>query len=122
MEEVRPLETEDPDRAIALYQQIIKRFPFKEMAYDRVMILLRKQKAYKEELRFIDVAIKTFNSHFGKPSVHAGKRKVASLSRSLQKSLGLKNDKQDILSQFQPIGRWQKRKMISEKRLRSAKK
>ena len=110
------LESEDPGKAISQYRQIIHRFPLKERAYDRLMILLRKEKSYKLEVALIDQAIKIFNDHFGKPSVHAGKRKVASLSRSLQKSLGLKGDKKDILSAFQPIARWQKRRALAVKR------
>ncbi len=110
------LEPEDPTAAIREYRQLIRRFPLKEKAYDRLMILFRKEKSYKEEVALIDQAIKTFNDHFGKPSVHAGKRKVASISRSLQKSLGLKADKKDILSSFQPIARWQKRRALAAKR------
>lgn len=115
-EEAQSLEAEDPEKALSAYRNIVKRYPLKEKAYDRLMIVLRKEKRYEEEIVLISEAIKIFNDHFGKPSVHAGKRKVASLSRSLQKSLGLKADKKDILSSFQPIGRWEKRKVLAQKK------
>ena len=48
--------------AIKDYEEAIKKDPLREKAYDRLMILYRKEKDYKSELRLINAGIKSFEN------------------------------------------------------------
>ena len=57
---------EDLKRAATLYEQAIKEKPTDEFSYNRLMIVYRKLKQYKDELRVINKAIKNFKEAHAK--------------------------------------------------------
>jgi len=106
----------DTEKAIDLYEQALKKYPQQANIYDRLMILHRKEKAYKKELSVINAAIKTF-SHLFEPGKNIRSRKVASLSKSILHSMGLTDKKGRALYHPEPIARWQKRKKTVQQKL-----
>jgi tetratricopeptide (TPR) repeat protein len=106
----------DTDKAIDLYNQALKKYPQQANIYDRLMILYRKEKAYKKELSLINAAIKTFTTLF-QPAKNLRSRKVESLSKSILHSTGLTDKKGAPLYHPQPIARWQKRKAVVQQKL-----
>ena len=54
----------DPEQAAELYEQVIKDEHADEFPYDRLMVIYRKLKRYKDELRVINSGIKSFENHF----------------------------------------------------------
>ena len=111
---------EDLKRAATLYEQAIKEKPTDEFSYNRLMIVYRKLKQYKDELRVINKAIKNFKEAHAK-KIGKGLRKnstVGKLSTALMKSAGLLDKKGNAVYVPEPIARWEKRKLTVEKRLK----
>jgi tetratricopeptide (TPR) repeat protein len=109
------------DRAIKIYTGIIKKKPLNEMAYNRLMILYRKLKDYQKEITIIDQAIDSFESEAnGVKKLPADK--VGKLSLSLGKLTGLIDKKGRSLYDPEPVASWKKRKILSQKRLKTKKK
>jgi len=106
----------DNEAAIDLYQQALKKYPQQANIYDRLMILYRKEKAYKKELSLINTAIKEFGDLF-QPGKNIRSKKVASLSKSILHSVGLTDKKGRALYHPEPIARWQKRKKTVQHKL-----
>lgn len=105
----------DRKEAITSWKHILKEHPFNSRAYDRLMILYRKEKDYKKELAIINTAIRLFEKRFREISTtHSAK--VKSLSRSLLIATGLGDDKGNNLYQPGELSRWKKRKVVVEKR------
>ena len=100
-----------------VYQKIIKKNPAKEHAYDRLMIIYRKNAEYKKEKEVIDAGIKAFEQFYKTTSRVPAKKKVASLSRQLLKATGLADKKGNPTYEREPLGRWKKRKKTLEKKL-----
>ena len=48
---------QDPDRAAKLYEQALKAKPANPLPYERLMIIYRKSKKYKDELRVINTGL-----------------------------------------------------------------
>jgi hypothetical protein len=113
-------EKTDPALAADLYQQVLKKDPLQTHAYDRLMILYRKEKNYKKELSIIDSGIKTFERFYkeqlGKPS-----RKISEISKQLNKAFHLVDKKGNSLYTPEPIDRWLKRKQVVEKKMEKLK-
>jgi len=105
------------DEAASIYEKIIKADPHRETAYNRLMIILRKQKDYKKELALINKGIKTFKDFYEPGSKKSFNKKVEQISKALLKSTGLADKKGAPLYQQEPIGRWTLRKQIVEKKL-----
>jgi tetratricopeptide (TPR) repeat protein len=105
------------DEAASLYEKIIKADPHRETAYNRLMIILRKQKEYKKELALINKGIKTFKDFYETGSKKSFNKKVEQISKALLKSTGLADKKGAPLYQQEPIGRWARRKQIVEKKI-----
>ena len=102
--------------AIKLYRQVLKIDPMQIPAYDALMKIYRKEKAYKKELGIINAGIKVYEKYYEK---HSGKhnKEVDALSAKLNRSLGLVDKKGTKVYNPQPIGRWQKRKETVNKKL-----
>jgi hypothetical protein len=96
-----------------VYLKKIEGRPYDEVAYNRLMIVYRKQKKYDEEVKFIKKSIKTFQEWFKETSELNGSRKVATISKSLQKTLGVQ--------EREPIAAWSRRLLVLEKRLKKKK-
>jgi DNA ligase D-like protein (predicted 3'-phosphoesterase) len=110
----------DLEHAANLYQKTIKKEPENEYAYDRLMIIYRKLKKYKEELSIINQGIKHFQGYHEKKMKEAvGKNsKIKQLSTALMKSTGLIDKKGRSLYEPEPVGKWKKRKVVVEKKLK----
>ena len=102
-----------------IYQRIIKKNPRKERAYDRLMIIYRKNAEYKKEKEVIDAGIKAFEQFYKTASRVPAKKKVTSLSQQLLKATGLADKKGNLIFEREPLGRWKKRRKTVEKKLRS---
>jgi tetratricopeptide (TPR) repeat protein len=108
------------EKAIHLYESTLKKHSHDAYIYDRLMILYRKEKAYKKELSLIITAIGKFTDLLQRgKNVHS--KKVASLSKSILHSVGLTDKKGLALYQPQPIARWEKRKKTVKQKLTTSK-
>ena len=105
------------EEAASLYEKVIKADPRRETAYNRLMIILRKQKKYKKELALLNKGIKAFKDRYESGKKKSISKKVEQISKALLKSTGLADKKGIPLFQNEPIGRWTKRKQIVEKKL-----
>jgi len=102
--------------AIHLYEAALKKHPQNISIYDRLMILYRKEKAYRKELSLIAKAIGKFKNLY-QPEKNGHSKKVASLSKSILHAVGLADKKGVALYQPQPIARWEKRKKTVNQKL-----
>jgi tetratricopeptide (TPR) repeat protein len=109
-------EKEDIPLAIKDYESAIEANPLLEKAYDRLMILYRKEKNYKKELQLINAGIKAFESFY--KSRKSGSRKIAEISKKLNRSFGFTDKKGNAVYDPEPIARWKKRKITVEKRIK----
>ena len=109
------LETDDIQHAVREYKRIALKFPVREQAYDRLMILFRKLKQPKDEMYWIEKAIDQFSKRF-KKSDKRKNTKIASLSKSLAHAMGLTDKKGNAKYQPEPVARWQKRKELLQKK------
>ncbi len=120
---VKANETEntDPASAIELYNRILKKDPLQTAAYDRLMILYRRERNYKKELSIINSGIKTFEKFYKSKLVRPSK-KINEISEKLNKAFQLVDKKGNSLYNPEPIGRWQKRKEVVEKKIENIEK
>ena len=107
--------TADSDGAIALYKQAVAKDKVHEYAYDRLMILYRKQKAYKKEQSVLNSALKAFEQ-FYKPKKSRSKS-IRDISDKLNRSFGFTDKKGNAQYEPEPIARWKKRLIVVQKRL-----
>ena len=107
-----------PDEAAKVYESIIKKNPTTEYAYDRLMIIYRKKREYKQEKAILDNGIKAFEEFYkaGRVSV---KKRVATLSQALLKATGLADRKGKLTYEREPLGRWKKRRKLVESKLKN---
>ena len=106
---------QDLDAAAQWYEKAIKADPLTEPAYNRLMILYRKNKNYKQELRVIKKGIKAYQQFY--KSRASKSKKIAEISNKLSLSVGLSDKKGNIAYEPEPIGKWKKRKAVVEKKL-----
>ncbi|HEX8279344.1 MAG TPA: hypothetical protein VF540_11640 [Segetibacter sp.] len=97
--------TQERERAAELYEQVIKESPVNEYAYDRLMMLYRKSKQYKDEMRIINAGIKAYENFYKTKSKHSRSRKVAEMSNAFLKSTGLADKKGNHLYDPEPMGK-----------------
>jgi len=103
--------------AIANYKCCIKLRPAYEPAYNRLMILYRKNKEPKKELDIINNGIKAFEAIYNNASKKTLTKTAVQLSKSLSKSTGLTDKKGKDLFEQPPIPRWRQRAALVQKRL-----
>ena len=111
-------------KALALYKQAVQHDPLAEQAWQRLMILHRKQRDYAGELKIIDLALKTYdtNNRQAQQQWLKANRKVATIAKSLAKSLG-QVDKKGIVIDDNPIlEKWRRRKELVAGRLKKLRK
>jgi hypothetical protein len=111
---------EEFDEAAKLYTEAIRAEPSNEFPYDRLMVIYRKQKNYKEELKVIKEGIRCFQEqHENKQKELVGSnKKITQLSNAFMKSVGLKDKKGKSTYYPEPVSKWQKRKQVVEKKLK----
>lgn len=107
----------ESEKAAVAYEKTIKENPLNEYAYDRLMIIYRKNKEYKKEKAVIARAIKAFEQFYKNASKVSRSKKIVSLSKAFMKSTGLADNKGKLLYQKEPLARWNKRKSVVEKRV-----
>ncbi len=119
VKEARQAEAEDPKTAIKLYLRAIRQEPHAEQAYDRLMIVYRKEKMYEEELALINKGIKAYEEFYNERTkkIMGKNAKAVQLSNALAKSLGLKDKKGKDQVMKEPIASWMKRREMVEKKL-----
>jgi hypothetical protein len=101
-------EKEDISLTIKENEEAIKINSLAEKAYDRLMILYRKKKDYKSELKLINAGIKAFENFY--KSRKSGSKKIAEISNKLNRSFGFIDKKGNSLNDPEPIARWKKKK------------
>jgi tetratricopeptide (TPR) repeat protein len=102
------------------YLNIIENDPAFYNAYNRLLIIYRKQKDYKKELSTVNKAIKAFENQLvmiQKEWTNKNKT-VARLSKMLASSLGLIDRKGLPVSEDPLLERWRKRKEVIQKKLK----
>jgi hypothetical protein len=106
--------------ASTLYEQVLKKYLTDEFPYNRLMIIYRKLKQYKDELRVINKGIKNFEEAYKKRIKKPFRKNSAAgkLSTAFMKSTGLIDKKGNAVYEPQPVARWKKRKLTVEKKLK----
>jgi tetratricopeptide (TPR) repeat protein len=111
------------DQAISLYEQNIKEPVADQFAYNRLMILYRKLKAYKEELRVIKKGIQVFKEQ-GKQVLQnniarkKNKSELEKLSNAFMKGTGLIDRRGNQTHIPEPVNKWMKRQVVVEKKIK----
>lgn len=111
----------DTNKAIRFYEQNIREDYADKFAFERLMIIYRKQKEYRDELRVIKRGIEVFQQNFKDRVKHSlakrvSDRKLEQLSNAILKISGQKKEE---LSFPDPVDKWLKRKQIVEKKIKS---
>ena len=104
--------------AAAAYEKSLKKKPLNEAVYNRLMMLYRQLKDYKKEHHIIKEAIKSFEDFYKQSKQNFPGKKIASLSAALAKSTGLVDKSGKNVYEPGPLGRWKKRRLVVEKRLK----
>jgi len=112
----------DIKKATRLYEQNINENYADKLAFERLMIIYRKQKDYKNELRVIERGIHLFQQNIEEHLQHSlSKRvdagKLKQLSNAIIKKSGLKNEE---LHFPDPINKWIKRKEMVKQKLKKS--
>jgi len=111
--------SEETGKDIAHYQALLKDDPLKQAAYQKLMILYRKLKDLKSELRIIDAAIKAFEGLYS--NTKRKDSKVASVSKRLNIAFGLTDKKGKMLYEQEPLATWKKRKLTVLNKMKQTK-
>lgn len=114
---------EDIDTALALYKQAVNSDPLAATAWQRLMILHRKQKDYAGELKIINLALQAFDTHHRQEQKEwlQANRKAARVAKSLAKSLGLMDKKGIVIDDNPVLEKWIHRKEWVTARLKKKK-
>jgi hypothetical protein len=89
------------------------------------MIIYRKLKKYKDELRVVNRGIKVFSDHQARQlkqflSDRKNKKQVLELSNVFMTKSGLINKKGDPAFEPGPLNKWKKRKLLVEKKVKGS--
>ncbi len=102
---------EQLEEAATYYEKYLEKQPHDVLPYQRLMIIFRKLKDVKNELRIIDRGIQSFTALYTPAS--AGKNSsVVKLSKQLNILTGLTDKKGNSLHDAGPIGKWKSRKAL----------
>jgi len=109
---------DDLQVAAATYKKLIKMHYRREIAYQRLMVIYRKQGDLKKEMDIIKEAIDEFSKIlFVSKRLHS--KKVEKLSRGLIHSTGLGGKGAIHLHKPEPIAGWEIRRQRLEKKLKA---
>ena len=114
-------EAGDMNRAVRFYEQSIGEDYADKFAFERLMIIYRQQKEYKNELRVIKRGIEVFQKSMKERVKHSLARRVSDkkleqLSNAIIKISGQKKEEYHFPD---PIDKWLKRKEIVEKKIKN---
>ena len=120
LSKAKQLEKEgDLNGAITVYEKIIKKNPVNEYAYNRLMIIHRKNKDYRKEKAIIDEAIAAFQRLYSESLRLSPSARVKTLSKQILKATGLADKKTGkLLYERQPLYRWNKRRELVMKKIK----
>ena len=112
-------------RAVELYENSIKKGIADPFPFDRLLVIYRKQKKYKDELRVIMRGIEVFNEQLEEQQKQLLKRAkntgvVKRLSKAFGKSSGLTDKKGNLTFLPGPLSKWLKRKKVVEQKLKAS--
>ena len=112
---------EDVNKAIRFYEQNIREDHADKFAFERLMVIYRKDKEYKNELRVIKRGIEVFQKKFKERVKHSLARRVSDkkLEQLSNAIIKISGQKKEELHFPDPVDKWLKRKEIVEKRLRN---
>src|ERR1043165_2459570 len=94
---------DDYEQSAKLLEEAIKIDPLNEYAYERLMIIYRKKKLFKNELKTINSGIKSFENFYKKRIKYSRNKKIAEISNALMKSIGLSDKKGGHVYEPEPI-------------------
>jgi hypothetical protein len=114
-------ENGDINKAARFYEQNIKEDYADKFAFERLMIIYRKEKEYKNELRVIKRGIEVFQQNFKDRVKHSLARRVSDkkLEQLSNAIIKISGQKKEELHFPDPIDKWLKRKEIVEKKIKS---
>jgi len=123
LKQARAVEAEgEPEKAAAIYEQAVKQNPFEELPYNRLMVIYRKLKQPKDELKIIIKALDVFQSHYDqKKAQFSGRDNIGQLSKALLKSVTGSSKKTSYTRYPEPIHKWTLRKKAVQKKLEKVK-
>ena len=112
----------DVNKATRFYEQNIKEDYADKFAFERLMIIYRKEKEYKNELRVIKRGIEVFQQNFKDRVKHSLARRVTDkkLEQLSNAIIKISGQKKEELHFPDPIDKWLKRKEIVEKKLKDS--
>jgi tetratricopeptide (TPR) repeat protein len=114
----------DIEEAVQLYERNIKSGIANSFPFDRLMVIYRKQKRYKDELRVINRGIEVFNNLLEKQQQHMlantkNKKQLQRLSEAFGKKTGLTGKKGNVYVPA-PVSKWLKRKEVVNRKLKKS--
>ena len=111
----------DVNKATRFYEQNIKEDYADKFAFERLMIIYRKEKEYKNELRVIKRGIEVFQQNFKERVKHSLARRVTDkkLEQLSNAIIKISGQKKEELHFPDPIDKWLKRKEIVEKKIKN---
>jgi tetratricopeptide (TPR) repeat protein len=120
LSKAKQLEKEgDLGRAAAAYEKIIKKNPVNEYAYNRLMIIYRKNKDYKKEKAIIDAAIRAIQQFYSDSLKLSHSSRVKTLSKAILKATGLADKTTGkLFYEREPLYRWNKRRELVIKKIK----
>jgi tetratricopeptide (TPR) repeat protein len=121
LKRARSLESDGcTEEAIKDYRAIITQDRLNVDAYNRLMVLFRKQKDYKKEHQIIKKALHAFEKEIKENQREWKKtnRKSADLSENLAKALGLLDNLGDPVYDDPQMMTWRKRLRVVEQKLK----
>jgi len=101
---------ENPDEAIALYEQVLQQDELNETAYNRLMVIYRKQKDNKKELAIINIALSVYQKFY--KAQQRTTKTITTHSNKLNKAFGFTDKKGNNINLPEPVATWQKRKEL----------
>jgi hypothetical protein len=112
---------EDVNKAIRFYEQNIREDHADKFAFERLMVIYRKDKEYKNELRVIKRGIEVFQKKFKERVKHSLARRVSDtkLEQLSNAIIKISGQKKEELHFPDPVDKWLKRKEVVEKKLRN---
>ena len=111
---------DDLKKAEQLYQRLLRQDTHNETAYNRLMIIYRKQKEFKKELETVKDGIAAFEEKYASSIKTPSNKKVSHLSTAFLKATGLANKKGKPSYLPEPLPKWHRRKEILEKKLKKS--
>lgn len=106
------------EEATGVYEKIIRKDPYDEYAYNRLMIIHRKNKEYKKEKAILDAAIKAFQQLYAESLRLPVPPRIKSLSKQILKATGLADKSGNLLYEREPLYRWNKRRELVIKKIK----